>query len=206
MSFKLTALMLDHGPSDPLAKLLAMALCDRADENDVCWPSREDLRKRTGASDSTITRKLRLLEVSGYIQRQQRFNDSVRFRINGLKLHQMEAAAQAAKLVTVPKGFEPFQEELDAVKIPQVIDNKGDGHSDHAYGHRDRAYGHRDHLTYQKSITKPRRRRAFEISDLSGFQKACISQDKTVLVDGHSIKAGSPEMQALRSALRLQSA
>lgn len=206
MSFKLTALMLDHGPVDPLAKLLAMALCDRADENGVCWPSRADLRKRTGASDSSITRKLRLLEVSGYIQRQQRFNDSVRFRINSLKLHQMEAAAQAAKLVTVPKGFEPFQEELDAVKLPQPFDNKGDGHSDHAYGHTDHAYGHSDHLTCQKPINKPRLPLALKISDLSEFQKARVLSGQSVLVGDALLSPASPAMQSLRAALRGQNA
>lgn len=206
MSFKLTALMLDHGPADPLAKLLAMALCDRADEHGVCWPSRADLVSRTGASTATISRKLRLLEVQGYIQRQQRFNETTRFRVNALKLHQMEAAAQAAKLVTVPKGFEPFQEELDTVKLPQVIENKGDDHSDHADDHSDHADDHGDQLTYQKSINQPRLRRASSKSDLSDFQKSSLLAGRSFQYRGKPCLPGSSTFESLRQAVRAQDA
>jgi len=203
MSFKLTALMLDHGPADPLAKLLAMALCDRADEHGVCWPSRDDLVKRTGASNRTITRKLRVLEVLGYIQRQQRFNDTTRFRVNALKLHQMESAAQAAKLVQVPKGFEPFQEELDTVKMPQAIENKGDGHSVHTDGHTVHTVGHSGHLTYQKPIKEQRLRRASSKSDLSEFQKSRLLACQSFQFGGKTYLPYSPEFEALRQALRV---
>lgn len=206
MSFKLTALMLDHGPADPLAKLVAMALCDRADESGVCWPSRDDLVKRTGASNRTITRKLRLLEVQGYIQRQQRFNDTTRFRINGLKLHQMESAAQAAKLVQVPKGFEPFQEELETVGLPQAIENKGDGHCDHPDGHTGHTVGHCGHLIYQKPINEPRLRRAYSKSDLSNFQKARLLAGQSFQYRGKPCVPGSSTFEALRQAVRAQDA
>jgi len=206
MSFKLTALMLDHGPADPLAKLVAMALCDRADENGVCWPSRDDLVRRTGASNRTITSKLRLLEVQCYIQRQQRFNDTTRFRVNGLKLHQMEAAAQAAKLVQVPKGFEPFQEELDTVKLPQAIENKGDGHSDHTDGHTGHTVGHGGHLTCQTSINEPRLRRASSKSDLSDFQKSSLLAGRSFQYRGKPCLPGSTIFESLRQAVRAQDA
>jgi len=155
MSFKLTALMLDHGPSDPLAKLVALALCDRADENGICWPSRSDLRARTGAADATITRKLRALESAGFIQRRQRFNNSSVFRVNAAKLQELELQAQREKAVVIPHGFEAFPEETAQLQRAQAIENKGDAHREHTVAHREHTVAHAEHLTYQKSTNQP---------------------------------------------------
>ena len=136
MSFKFTALALDHGPDDPLSKLVLMALCDRANEQALCWPSRADLMARCNVAASTLSRKLQSLESAGWIMRKQRFNASTVFRINVQRLNDLEAAALAEKRSTPPDGFEAFPEELAA----QPIENKGDalcGHTDALCGHTD---------------------------------------------------------------------
>jgi hypothetical protein len=148
MGMKWTALAIDNGPAIRSQRLLLLALCDRADENGICWPSRADLRKRASMSDSTLTRCLRALEAmpedgSGpWIQRQRRFNNSNVFRINVWKLQELEAKRRAERKAT-PEGFEPFAEEVAA----QAIENKGSGHGEQGSGHGDRGSGHGDGLT-----------------------------------------------------------
>ena len=136
MSFKFTALALDHGPDDPLSKLVLMALCDRANEKAICWPARSDLMARCKVGASTLSRKLRSLEAAGWIMRKQRFNASTVFRVNVQRLYDLEAVALAEKRATPPDGFEAFPEEIAA----QAIENKGDalcGHTDALCGHTD---------------------------------------------------------------------
>lgn len=160
MSMELTALMLDHGPADALAKLVGLALSDRADEHGVCWPSRADLCQRTGVSYATVSRKLRVLEVLGYIQRRQRRDASTVFRLNVLKLRQAKAEALARKALVVPGGFEPFPEELAAAPLPQALVRVGEVHSDRGEVHSDRGEVHSERVTYQQPINEPSRVRA----------------------------------------------
>lgn len=204
MSMKLTALMLEHGPADPLAKLVAMCLTDRANDQNICWPSRDDLIARTGASYATISRKLRLLEVQGYIQRQRRFNNSTVFRINALRLHQAEAEAQRARALAVPKGFEPFEEEMAAAPVPQAIENKGSVHSDPPSVHSEPPLVHSEPLTSHKPINKPRaiRRRVFSLSSLTPFQRSRVLAGQSVVIDGVALRSGSAEIETLARALR----
>ena len=144
MSFKFTALVLDHGPSDPLEKLLLMALSDRCDEKGTCFPSRDDLIARCGCSYSSISRKLRVLEVSGWIQRRRRFNSSTVFRINVMRLLQLDAQATKARACRAPVGFEPFREE-----VAQPVENKGTVHSEPTSVHSEPTSVHSGPLTYQ---------------------------------------------------------
>lgn len=146
MAFKLTALVLDFGPRDPLSKLLLMALADRADKAGVCFPGRADLVERTGVSDSTITRRLRVLERDGWLQRAKRFQTSNLFRLNVAKLYQ--AQAEAARRPDVPDGFEPFAEELAAA---QAIEKSDNGQADPQYGQADGHNGQADHVTSHQS-------------------------------------------------------
>lgn len=139
MGMKWTALAIDNGPAIRSQRLLLLALCDRADENGICWPSRADLRKRASMSDSTLTRCLRALEEGRWIQRQRRFNSSNTFRVNIWKLQELEAQRRSARKA-VPEGFEPFEEEIAA----QAVENKGSGHGEQGTGHGDGGSGHGD--------------------------------------------------------------
>ena len=188
VSFKTTALVMDHGPSDALSKLLLMALADRSNESGVCWPSRDDLLKRTGVSYATVSRKLRMLEVQGWIQRKRQFNSATVFRLNLQRLSRLETEANAAKLVSVPKGFEPFEDEIANL---QAIENKGTVHSEPTSVHSEPTSVHSEPLTYQKPINNHRLRRASSNS----FEKksaASVSLDpQAIALKGEWLKAST---------------
>ena len=58
---------------DPLAKLLLIALADRADKDTgQCWPSIARLCEDTEMSRASVTRRLIKLEEQGLIKRQHR--------------------------------------------------------------------------------------------------------------------------------------
>lgn len=62
---------------DPAAKLVLLALAKRADKDDMtCYPSLARIAADTGFNPSTIARKLRQLEISGYISRQRRIDSN----------------------------------------------------------------------------------------------------------------------------------
>lgn len=143
MSFKELGQAFDLSPEvfgGKSAKLLMLALLDRANERAIAWPSRSDIERRTGLSQSSITRETRKLERNGWLKRKSRFNASTIYRLNFGKLAIESAKIKAAESDDV-FGFEPFEEE----KALQAIENKGDGHSERGYGHSDHTDGHSDH-------------------------------------------------------------
>ena len=54
---------------DALAKWVLVTLCDFTDQDGKCWPSQSLLQQRTSIGRSTLNKKLKLLEESGYITR-----------------------------------------------------------------------------------------------------------------------------------------
>lgn len=202
MSFKFTALALDHGPADTFEKVLLMALCDRSNEKGVCWPSRDDLMRRSGASYATVSRKLRILEVKGWIQRKRQYNSSTVFRVNVARLLRLDAEATAQRAVSVPKGFEPFEDEA-----LQPVENKGTVHSEPTSVHCD------THMSSQgtpnlsknpsKNLQKPA---ALSLDSLkekaTAFQRSLVLSGHSVQIAGQLLAGGSPEMDRLRELFR----
>lgn len=123
MSFKLSALVLEHGPRVASAKLLLICLADRADANGVCFPSRADLMERSGLGRSAVTEHLRALERDGWLQRKQRFQSSNVFRVNVQRLLDLAADREAQR--KVPLGFDLFPEEIAANRA-QALEKKDD--------------------------------------------------------------------------------
>lgn len=151
MAGKITGMVLDHFHGDPLSKLIFLTLADRANEDALCWPSRGDICARSGASPATVTRKLRALEREGWIARRQRFQTSVVFRINVPRL--LMAAAAAERFRSIPKGFDPFPEEIAAQAIEKKDDDQGDHKNDHCEPQNDHLG---DHLTVKKPSKEPK--------------------------------------------------
>jgi DNA-binding transcriptional MocR family regulator len=68
---------------DPLAKLLLVALADRADKDTgQCWPSLARLCEDTEMSMATVTRRLHYLEEHRFIQREQRDQKSTLYTLS----------------------------------------------------------------------------------------------------------------------------
>jgi DNA-binding transcriptional MocR family regulator len=224
VSFKFTALALDHGPSDALEKLLLLALCDRADENGVSFPSRADLCKRAACSAASVSRKLRVLEVCGWIQRKQRFNSSSIFRVNVQRLERLEAAAVASKRAVIPAGFRPFEDEI---ANPQAIEIKGDAHCEHGDAHCEHGDAHCEptNLPLNQSLNKKdfdfdfqkvKRNSVDRLasnsgsvvsrdgSGLSAFQRSRLWSGQSLLVGGVTLQAGTAEHRRLTDLLRIK--
>lgn len=82
MSFKHMAWAFQSLIGDPMAKLLLIALADRADkETNQCWPSLARLSQDTELSSATIKRKLNYLEERGFITRTQRDQTSTLYTL-----------------------------------------------------------------------------------------------------------------------------
>jgi len=82
MSFKHIAWAMHIQVGDPMAKLLLIALADRADkETNQCWPSLARLCTDTEMSMATVTRRLAYLEQKGLIARNQRDQKSTLYTL-----------------------------------------------------------------------------------------------------------------------------
>ena len=82
MSFKHMAWAFQSVIGDPMAKLLLIALADRADkETHQCWPSLARLSQDTELSSATIKRKLNYLEERGFILRIKRDQTSTLYTL-----------------------------------------------------------------------------------------------------------------------------
>jgi len=62
----------------PAAKLVLLAIADRADEEGYCWPKVPTIMAKTGLSKSTVIRNLNWLKSNQYIERGSRFTESGR--------------------------------------------------------------------------------------------------------------------------------
>lgn len=83
MSIKAVSWAFDQQIKDPLAKLVLIAVADHINESTGdAWPSVERLEQMTCASRSTVLRKLKLLETSGFLQRTKRFNKTDVYSLN----------------------------------------------------------------------------------------------------------------------------
>ena len=82
MSFKHMAWAMEARVGDPLAKLLLVALADRADkERGQCWPSLSRLCEDTEMSKASVTRRLSYLEQQGFVHRTQRDQSSTLYTL-----------------------------------------------------------------------------------------------------------------------------
>ena len=83
MSIKAVGWAFDQQIKDPLAKLVLIAVADHINESTGdAWPSVERLEQMTCASRSTVIRKLKLLETSGFLQRTKRYNKTDLYSLN----------------------------------------------------------------------------------------------------------------------------
>ena len=83
MSIKAVSWAFDQQIKDPLAKLVLIAVADHINESTGdAWPSVERLEQMTCASRSTVLRKLKMLETSGFLQRTKRFNKTDLYSLN----------------------------------------------------------------------------------------------------------------------------
>ena len=83
MSFRHMAWTMETKIGDPLAKLLLVALADRADKDTgQCWPSLARLCEDTEMSMATVTRRLHYLEEGGFIRRDQRDQKSTLYTLS----------------------------------------------------------------------------------------------------------------------------
>ena len=67
MSMKLVGFVLDTN-LPPTETLLMLALSDYADEQGVCWPSKETLARRSRVSKRTVDKYINLLAENGWLK------------------------------------------------------------------------------------------------------------------------------------------
>lgn len=83
MSFVHMAAAMHSKIGDPLAKLLLIAIADRADKDTgQCWPSIARLCEDTEMSRASVTRRLITLEQKGFITRTQRDQQSTLYTLS----------------------------------------------------------------------------------------------------------------------------
>jgi DNA-binding transcriptional regulator YhcF (GntR family) len=72
-------------------KFVLVALADRADENNQCFPSREQLQLDTSMNKETISKATEELEKAGLVIKERRFNGSTVYRLVGVPLRHQSA-------------------------------------------------------------------------------------------------------------------
>lgn len=72
MSIKLMAAVFESGPTDPLERLVLLALADNANDEGHCWPTLPTIVAKTAASRATVVRKISALEADGWLSKVKR--------------------------------------------------------------------------------------------------------------------------------------
>ena len=123
MAFKHMALAMNSLVGDPLAKLLLIALADRADkETNQCWPSYARLCQDTEMSMATITRKLSYLEEHSFIYRTKRKNTSTLYtlRVSNTDADVERSDTHTEHSSTLPVSIEPTNVNLPIEPIKEL--------------------------------------------------------------------------------------
>lgn len=82
----------------PVSKLVLLALADRADPKGFCWPSIDDIKKRTGLAKRSVINHVAILEESGFLRVYREHRKSNRYRIMGI-VSKLDSAPRAPKVV-----------------------------------------------------------------------------------------------------------
>jgi pyocin large subunit-like protein len=62
-------------------KAILIALADRANEDNQCWPSYEDICARSCANQKTVASALKALEQHGFIKKTRRYSQSTLYQL-----------------------------------------------------------------------------------------------------------------------------
>lgn len=176
MSFKHIAWAMHIHVGDPMAKLLLIALADRADkESNQCWPSLARLCADTEMSMATVTRRLNYLEENGFIRRNKRDQTSTLYTLS-LTERPLSLTETPPSL---PQSVEPINDNLSKNHSNNMVNDEFEKFWEH----------------YPKKVGKGQARLAFK----SAIKKATL--DELVLsVKSFSAIASKTEKQFIPHA------
>jgi len=92
-------------------KAVLIALADRADQEHCCFPSYDDICKRSCATRNTVSRAIARFEELGLLERQKRFGKSTVYRLrvtSSTEIHTTVNASSTEMRTTVDEGFDVF--------------------------------------------------------------------------------------------------
>jgi hypothetical protein len=122
MSIKLMSIvwMMDLPKSE---KMLLLALADSANDDGVCWPSREVLAKKCGDSVRTVIRGIVKLEQRGFLSNKPRTRENGSYRSNiyqlkindKMSLNQPEPTKNHDKMSLIPALDNPINDKMSSI-------------------------------------------------------------------------------------------
>jgi DNA-binding MarR family transcriptional regulator len=92
-------------------KAILIALADRADENGECFPSYDDICRRSCATRNSVSYAIKRFEELGLIERRKRFGKSTVYALNitsSTKNHTTDTRSSTESRTTEEIDFEPF--------------------------------------------------------------------------------------------------
>jgi hypothetical protein len=109
------------------AKILLVALADRADDSGKSWPSREVLARQTGLSEVSLWRRLRELVDAGLVSQQRRRQASAVYVVHEDALTVAATDSDRVGIDEAPVGGETFQPETfhDETSQPKTLQAEG---------------------------------------------------------------------------------
>lgn len=94
-------------------KAVLIALADRANEHGECFPSYDDICRRSCATRNTVSCALKRLEELGLIERRKRFGKSTVYALllSSTHIHTTDTRSSTEIRTTVENGFDAFWAE-----------------------------------------------------------------------------------------------
>lgn len=99
------------------AKFVLVAVCDTANDEGVCWPSVETIRRKCSMGERTVQRHLDDLEQAGIISRSFRKGRSTTYQVHESKFP-LSTPAKLAPRTT--KNRKPNHQETPGAALPRV--------------------------------------------------------------------------------------
>lgn len=203
MALNLMCAVLDRGPVDLAEMAVLLAIADSADKDTgEAWPSQARIAARARQTDRSVRNVVERLRRGGWLTWEKRLRANGSQASNVYTINLAKLGETPRNVVPPPRNVVPPPPERGSAHAPERGSTLEPSH--HLEPCAD------DAERVQKPPVRPAMRGAglpvASLLGLSSFQRSRILSGQSLVVDGVPVKPGSPYMDALRQALRLQDA
>lgn len=205
MSYKVVSRAWSVKGLSPAQKLVLVRLADMANDDGVCWPSYVSIARDVEIDVRSVRRIAAVLESLGLLTRLARFNARGVQSSNWLTVLPPDDRRPYDAGPASPPAPGPASAPAPGPASPAAPGPGGPGVPDSSV-RVTRTGGSSSSRTggSSKSLDESSLKRVPE--GLTSFQRARVQSGQSVVVDGGTVKAGSPRMERLQALLRSQDA
>jgi hypothetical protein len=213
MALNLVCAVLDRGPANLAEMAVLLAIADSADKDTgEAWPSQATIARRSRQTDRSVRNVLERLRAAGWLswETRRRSNGSQASNVYTLNLQKLGEARQTVRVQAEPRSVRrrnhvPPPPEPRSTHAPEPRSTLEPSQKKETGAQAEMRRCSSRSASPRSDASRAEFRRvdfAAMAASLTPFQRSRVLSGQSVLIDGLTVQAGSPEIQSLHFALR----